>query len=275
MSHPVSLQVLFPDLVDLSAGSLTAALRDYHPDLATAIVELAPAAPGAASGDGPPPAISGEARWGTHVAKILGFDSPMPASFVESCLRNALIPPEMKDEARRHQAHVLLYYAGTHDVPLEQIVAVAAVAGSLVHFGAMVTLNEDARAAVPSFALQPEEDGEDMLQTLRALPLPYLYAGFVKMELTDVPGLWMRTFASHRYGLPNLAYHAAGHEEGQTTFHLFAGVLGYLRDTGLSFENNETIRIDEATHLRLREPSVMEWWLDSPGTLYVLERVTE
>ena len=274
MSHAASLQVLFPDLVDLSAGSLMAALRDYHPDLAAAIVELGPAAPDVANSNGPPPAIHGEARWGTHVVKILGFDGPMPASFVESCLRNALIPPEMKEEARRHQAHVLLYYAGTNDAALEQIVAVAAVAGSLVHFGAMVTLNEDARAAVPSFALQPEEAGEDMLRTLRALPLPYLYVGFVKMELTDVPGLWMRTFDAPRYGLPNLAYHAAGHDEGQTTFHLFAGVLGYLRDTGLSFENNETIRIDEATHLRVREPSAMEWWL-SPGTLFVLERVSK
>ena len=45
-------------------------------------------------------------------------------------------------------------------------------------------------------------------------------------RVTDVPGVWMRTFACHRLGLPNLAYHSPSHAEGERLFHLFSGMLG-------------------------------------------------
>jgi hypothetical protein len=91
------------------------------------------------------------------------------------------------------------------------------------------------------------------------------------MLLTDIPGVWMRTFAAHRLDLPNLAWHAGGHEEGQATFRLFSGLLGYLRETGVELESNEVLRIDDDTLYQVREPNLSEWWLDSPGRLWVLE----
>ncbi len=278
--QPVSFQVLFRDLVDLSGAGLQAALRDYHADLATATLELGPCppetAPDATHSNLPAPAIMGAARWAHHEVKLLGFDTPMPANAVEGCLQPALMPPELKDDARAHGAHIVLYYAGEEGNPIEQRVAVGAVAGALTHFGAIVTLNEEARSALPSFTLLPEEPDEDMLNTLRTLPLPYFYGGFVKYEITDLPGVWMRTFACPRLGQPNLAFHAAAHTEGQHIFHLFTAVLGYLAESGFSFEPGETIRIDESNLMTVREATPTEWWLDSPdGPLWVLERVTE
>lgn len=276
--NPASLQLLFPDLLDLNPDALAAAVRDYHPTLAEASVDLVPAADVPAAGitpHGPPPTLLGLVTWADHVVKLVAFDAPMPPNAVESCLRPALLPPDFKENVRRHRAHVLLYYAGRNADPLEQLVALGCVAGPLAHLGAIATLNEEARVAVASFALLPDDPGEDMLATLRGLPVPFLYGGFVKMELTDVPGLWVRTFACRRLGLPNLAYHAPGHADGERLFHLFSGVLGYLRETGLAFEAGELVRIDDATSVRVREPQPLEWWLDSDGPLWVLEPVED
>jgi hypothetical protein len=279
-AEPPSLQVLFVEPPGIPGTALTAALRDYHPELAAATAEIVPVSElppeaNVVSPDGPPAAAVGLIAWGKHVLKLILFPAPMPASAVEGCLRPALLPPEMKSDARAHRGHALLYYAGAETDPLEQLVALGAVAGALARFHAIVTLNEEARAAIPSFALLPDEEGEDMLRSLRTLPIPYLYGGFVKMELTDVPGVWVRTFANHRLGLPNLAYHAAGHDEGQQVFGLFAGVLGYLRETGLTFEIGEIVRVGEGdnTHLRVRAPAEAEWWLESRGPMLVLDRV--
>lgn len=276
IEQPASLQLLFGATPALDSRTLAAMLRAYHLDLMGASVELfnvadVPGSETVVSSDGPPAKTLGLIGWGLHVIRLVAFDAPMPARAINACMQAALLPQEIKDDARKHAAHVLLYYAGFEDDPLEQWVALAAVAGVLAELGAIVTLNEEARAAVLSTELLPDQDGEDMLTVLRTLPLPYLYCGFVKMLLTDIPGVWMRTFAAHRLKLPELAVHAENHDEGQTTFHLFNSLLRYLKETGLTFENGELIRIDNDRVLKVREPQQPEWWLDSPGTLWVLE----
>jgi hypothetical protein len=278
ITDPASLQLLFAAPLAASAEHLAAVLRAYHVDLAAASVELMPvsAVPRheelLASG-GPPASKLGLIGWGRQVVKLVAFEAPMPAHAIEACLQAALLPPEVKADARTHTAHVLLYYAGYDDDPLEQLVALAAVAGALGEFGAIVTLNEEARAAILSTDLLPDADGEDMLAVLRSLPIPFLYGGFVKLILSDTAGVWMRTFACPRLSLPNLALHAASHDEGQNTFRLFSGLLGYLKEMQLTLEPGEVLRFDEETLLKVREPQEAEWWLESRGPLWVLERV--
>lgn len=272
---PLSLQVLYPQPLDLDPDALTAFLRDYHPDMAAATVELVrvadhPAAGTLVSGDGPPASVVGLLGWGSHVLKLAGFDAPMPYGPVETSVLPAMMPPEIKADAKGHAAHVLLFYAGTHPDPLEQWVALAAAAGALARFGAIVVLNEEARTAVPAFDLIPEGD-DDSLHTLRTLPLPYLFGGFLKMDAGDPDRPWVRTFANHRLGLPNLAYHLAGHAETSRAFKLFAGMLGYLRQTGETFGAGDTLDLGDGTRLRLREPAEHEWFLESEGTMLVVE----
>lgn len=271
---PLSFQLLFPSLLDLNADALTAVLRD-HPAAAKASVELVAVAdvPGAAAlvtGDGPPAAVVGLLGWGQHVIKLVGCDAPMPYGPVEVCVGPAMMAPEFKQEAARHRAHVLLYYAGTDADPLEQYVALGYAAGALARFDAVAILNEEARAAIPAPDLIPD-DGEDILKTLRELPLPYLYGGFVRMDAGDPERPWVRTFANHRLGLPNLARHLGGHNETSHAFRLFAGMLGYLRQMGETFIAGDEIDLGGDGKLRMREPTESEWFLDSEDTMLVVE----
>ena len=71
-------------------------------------------------------------------------------------------------------------------------------------------LNEAARSAFPAEALLAEEPDQDALETLRAMPIPLLYGGFVKIEIEDEPGVWIRTFGNRHLNLPDLAFKAEG-----------------------------------------------------------------
>lgn len=271
---PLGLQVLFAEPPELSAESVATVVRGYHRDMANASVELerisgTPLATSVVSKDGPPAAVIGLISWGTHTLKLIAFDAPMPYGPVETCVAPAMLPPELKAEARRHQSHLLLFHAG-HPDPLEQYVALAAVAGAISRFGGIVVLNEDARAAAPWYDLLPGDD-EDGLATLRGLPVPYLWGGFVKLDVGDADRPWVRTFANHRLGLPNLAYHLTGHAETARIFPIFAAMLGYLQQMGETFHPGDVIDLGDGK-LRLREPSETEWYLESPGTMLVVER---
>lgn len=271
---PVGLQLLYGEPPEWDAA-LAAALRDYHPDLAAATAELVrvagnPAAAGLVSADGPPASALGLLAWGEHVVKLAGFDVPMPYGPVEACVLPAMMDPNLKAEAKRHTAHALLYYAGTAADPLERYVALAAAAGALARFGAAVVMNEEARAAQPATDLLPEP-GEDALHTLRTLPLPYLYAGFLRLDVGDGTRVWVRTFAAHRLGLPNLAYRTADPADVRRAFALFSGMLGYLRQTGESFAPGDAVDLGDGSRLGLRAPTELEWFLDSDGPMLVVE----
>lgn len=271
---PVGLQVLFHDPLDLDADALTACLRS-HPELAAVRVELVrvadvPAAATLVSADGPPAAVLGLVEWGAHRVRLAGFDAPMPYGPVEACVGPAMVAPPVKQDAKLHESHALLYYAGTHPDPLERYVALGAVASALARLDAIVVLNEEARTAVQALDLIPDE-GEDLLRTLRGLPLPYLYAGFVKLDVGDPDRPWVRTFAAHRLGLPDLARHLESHRETSRAFRVFAGMLGYLRQSGERFEPGDGIDLGGEGKLRLRAPTESEWYLESEGTMLVVE----
>jgi hypothetical protein len=276
-SDPLSLQLLFRDPLDLDPDALTAFLRP-HPELAGVAVELVrvadhPAAAGLVSADGPPASVLGLVEWGPHLVRLAGFDAPMPYGPVEACVGPAMIPPPFKHDAKYHASHVLLYEAGTHPDPLERYVALGAVASALARSDAIVVMNEEARTAVQALDLIPDA-GEDLLHTLRTLPIPYLWGGFVKLDVGDPEKPWARTFAGHRLGLPDLAYHLESHQETSRVFRLFAGMLGYLRQMRETFEPGDTIDLADGGRLWLRAPAEAEWFLESPGTMLVVEPLT-
>ena len=266
---PLGLQLLFSEPPDLDPDAVATAVRAYHPELAGATVELHPAVAGLVPGDGPPPSTVGLLSWGDHVVKVIAFAAPMPYGPVETCVGPALMDPAVKAEAKAHTAHALLFYAGSHPDALERYVALAAAAGALARFGATAVLNEEARAAAPATDLIPDPD-EDALRTLRALPIPYLWAGFVRLDVGDGRP-WARTFAAGRLGLPDLAMHLAGYEETSRAFRLFTGLLGYLRESGEAFEAGDRVNLGGGDVLRLRAPADAEWYLEGTGTMLVIE----
>ena len=274
LEAPLGLQFLFAAPPDLDADALTLALRGFHPELDSAKVELFPVPPEKAAPDETPPAFLGLAGWGGHVVKLVGFHAPMPREVVEACVRPAHFADELKQAAYRNAAHVLLYYAGYHADALEQYVALAALAATLARFGAVVVMNEPARSAIPAAALLPHEDDGDSLESLRALPLPLLYVGFVKLEVDGQAGVWMRTFGCQLLGLPDLALRADGHHHGTQVFEIFGNMLDYLRRSGRSFAAGDTMQVGDDEFLRVRLRTDDEWYLESDGEMLVCDRIT-
>jgi hypothetical protein len=277
IERPVNLMVLFDGPLDLDPDALTLALRGYDPALKDATAELHAVPRDEPQGhpeNDSPPAVLGLAGWGRHVVKLIGFNAPIPREVVDTCVRPAHYVQEMKQAAYEHAAHVLLYYAGYEPDPVEQYAALATVAAVLGRFGAVIVANEVGHTSVPAAALLPHGDdpeGMGMSEAVRTLPLPFLYVGFVKLEVEGDDGVWMRTYGGHVLGLPDLAFRASGHDRGQTVFEIFGNMLSYVRESGRSFAPGHTLQVGPTTYFRLRPAAEGEWFLDSEGELFVCE----
>jgi hypothetical protein len=264
LENPLSLQVLFAEPPAPDGPGITRSLRAYHPELAAAVCEFEPAT----VAQGTPLGLIG---WGRHVVRLVGFNLPMPPAVVELCVQPAHYKQELKQQARDHKAHALLYYAGYEASAYEQYVALAAVAGALAEHGALMVLNEAGHTSFPAQALARAGTG-DAMGMLHGLLL-LLYCGFVKCQVQDVPGVWMRTYGCHLLGLPDLAFHAEGHHQGQQTFDIFQSVLGYVLNSGAELGAGHTMQVGQDTFMRLRAPTAEEAFLDSEGELFVAEMI--
>jgi hypothetical protein len=274
LTDPPSFQLLFSAPLDLDPDALTLALREYHPELAKATVELLKLSPPQTSSPTTSPVVMGLVGWGRHAIKLVGFDTSLAAKTVKGCVQPSHYQPELKEAAYQHVAHVVLYYAGYEQDPLEQHVALAATAAMLTRFGAIVVVNETAHISIPAVALLPhEEDGGDTLRAMRTLPLPIIYAGFVIIEVEEQPGVWMRTYGCHAFRLPDLALQAEGHHQGASILELFSNMLDYLRTSPQSFAPGDTMGIGEGQFFRFRARTTDEWFLESVGEMLVVELI--
>ena len=188
-AEPMSLQLLQTGLIDFTFDLFRETLKQHHDDFADVTVELLsfdddPTIRELVSADGPAPMHVGLVTWGCHCVKLATFAEAMPYGPVRTCVEPAMIPPELKQAASTHNAHTLLYYAGTEADPMERFVALAMVAGCVARWGGIVILNEEARVAVPASDLIPDPD-EDIADTIYQLPIPYLLGGFVKLDVGD------------------------------------------------------------------------------------------
>jgi hypothetical protein len=213
--------------------------------------------------------VFGMVGWGKHIVRCVGFDAPMPSQSVEACVAPSHYPQELKERARAHQAHILLYYAGYDESPLEQYVALAATAGVLGRLGAIMILNESGHTSFPAAALSDVD--VDAMQLLRHLPPPILYCGFVKHEVQGIAGVWMRTYGAPRLGLPDMAAHAEGHHEGQRYFDTFNTVFVYLLKSRARLAPGHTMQVGDDEYLRVRAPHASEHFLQSDGEMLVAE----
>jgi Domain of unknown function (DUF4261) len=266
ITHPLSLQVLFSDPLRVDCERLAEAFRSYHTSMSGVRCEIDPEL----MRDGK---VLGMVGWGMHVIRLVGFEAPYPGNIVEACVAASHYPQELKQRARSHQAHIILYYAGHEASAFEQYVALAATAGVLAGVGAIVVLNESGHTSFPAAALSGSDCEGDIMDLLRALPLSILYCGLVKHEVEGIPGVWMRTYGAPLLGLPNFAAHASGHHEGQRYFDIFESIFRYLRETGARLADKHTLQIDEEEYLRFRVPREEEGFLARDSELLVVEPI--
>lgn len=264
IAQPLSLQVLFAEPLAITEAALADALRAYHPTMAKARAEIAPDMP----------EFLGMAGWDKHVVRLVGFNAPYPKDALEACVAPSHYPAAMKDEVRAHASHIILYYAGFETDPLEQYVALAAVAGALTGFKALAVLNEHAHTSLPAGVFAAESLGEESMDLLRTLPLNMLYCGFVKYEVEGVQGVWMRTYGGDAFGLPDFAALAAGHDEGEVYSTTFNNIMSYMLESGAELAAGHTMQIGEDAYLKLREPAQEEYFLDGPGQVLVAEIIS-
>lgn len=264
IQEPLGLQVLFPEARTLDAAQLTRALRKIDRSLRDARCEI----DDELSREGLPFGLAG---WGKHVIRLVGFNAPMPGSALELCVAPAHYPAELKAQARAHRAYVILYYAGFESSPLEQYVALTIMASVFGQHGALVVANEYARTSLPMTFLNDISTSGKAVEMLRELPLPYLFCGFVKYEVEDVRGVWMRTYGAKQLGLPDLAAHAAGHQEAQRYFDMFDSVFRYVLSSGTRLGRGHTMQIGAHEYMRARAPKLSESFLVPNGELFVLE----
>lgn len=264
IAQPLSLQVLFAEPLAITEAALVDALRAYHPTMAKARAEIAPDMP----------EFLGMAGWDKHVVRLVGFNAPYPQDALETCVAPSHYPAAMKDEVRAHASHIILYYAGFETDPLEQYVALAAVAGALTGFKALAVLNEHAHTSLPAGVFAAESLGEESMDLLRTLPLNMLYCGFVKYEVEGVQGVWMRTYGGDAFGLPDFAALAAGHDEGEIYSTTFNNIMSYMLESGAELAAGHTMQIGEDAYMKLREPAKEEYFLDGPGQVLVAEIIS-
>ncbi|HEV2836299.1 MAG TPA: DUF4261 domain-containing protein [Pyrinomonadaceae bacterium] len=263
IEEPLSLQVVFAEAKLPEAQRLLEALTSFHRSMRQARCEMDT---DVAQGGN----MLGLIGWGKHVIRCVGLELPMPLQVVEACVAPSHYSAELKQRARSHKAHVLLYYVGYDPSPLEQYVALAATAAVMDQLGAIAVFNEAGNTSLPSAALADlVSDGD--LENLRTLPIPLLYCGFVKHEVEGVPGVWMRTYGAPLLGLPELAAHATGHHEGQRYFAIFDNTLSYLIESGAHLAAGHTMQIETDEYLRFREPRADEAFLESEGALLVVD----
>ncbi|KAK7195144.1 hypothetical protein NESM_000438600 [Novymonas esmeraldas] len=289
----IGLQVLFPDPAPsaITADALTARLRQLDRALQTATLRV----PSVGDGDG----LTGIAVWSSsestaaapravehRVDVVVRHRCPLPPRIAEACITCSLNTPPVKARMAAAQSAAYLSYRGTDGVaPLEQYVAVAAVAAALCDVGeACGVLNVHALTAAStslfSQRVMESAGGTDgggaaataasSLDFLRQLPLTVLYTGFRPFQTHDGQdgrqGHGFRTHGAELLGLPNLAAFTTDTASHEAAFHAVHWMWEVMRRRGRPLVAGESVQLtaDGAVRVAVRNPRPEEESLQHP-----------
>ncbi len=170
---------------------------------------------------------------------------------------------------------MILYYKGYESNPITQYASLALVGGFLADFGAIVVTSESVHTSFPAIALSGNEVEGDIFELLESLPLAILYCGFVKCEVENVDGVWLRIYGAPLLGLPDMASLVEDHSSSQDIFDIFSNVFSYLLESGAKFVAGNTMQVGEDVFMKLRLNTNDEYYLDSDHELFVAEFISE
>ncbi|ORF24614.1 hypothetical protein BGI15_07530 [Snodgrassella alvi] len=208
--------------------------------------------------------------WGKHVVKLIGFNAPFPADALETCVEPAHYSEDIKNQVRKNDSHVILYYTGHDEDVIQQYLALSRLAACFEEFNALAVINENAHSSLPANVLSNLLSDENSAQSLCDC-LPLFFCGFVKYILEDVKGVWMRTYGADVFGLPDFAVLANNHDEGSDYFDMFGNILSYLRQSGATMNSGDTMEIGDNKMMSLRAPQEDEYFLKDTGNVLVVE----
>ncbi|OTQ29893.1 DUF4261 domain-containing protein [Gilliamella apicola] len=262
IDSPVGLTIVFKGALDINNDKLLTQLKSIDPTIKDIRYEI----PFGQLEEG----ICLLVSWGKHVIRIYGLNAPYPKDVLELCVTPANYSQEIKQQIYESDSHLLLYYVGYEQDVLEQYLALTHLAACFEQFNALAVINEVAHTSLPvNFinALASENDG---LSTLGAC-LPLLFCVFVKYEIENIKGIWMRTYGANIFGLPNFAVLANSYEESDYYFDMFSNILNYLRQSKATMNPGDTMEMGENRMMSLRVPKDDEYFLKDQGDLLVIE----
>lgn len=208
--------------------------------------------------------------WGKHVIRIVGLNAPYPKAVLEACVTPASYSQEIKQQVYESDSHLLLYYVGYEQDVLEQYLALTRLVACFEQFNALAVINEDAHTSLPINFINELASEKDGLTSLGEC-LPLLFCGFVKYEIENIKGIWMRTYGANIFGLPNFAVLANSYEESDYYFDMFSNILNYLRQSKVTMNPGDTMEMGENRMMSLRAPKDDEYFLRDQGDLLVIE----
>ncbi|KES17857.1 hypothetical protein GASC598I20_013520 [Gilliamella apicola SCGC AB-598-I20] len=258
----VSLSIVFKGVLNIDNDKLLTKLKSIDPTIKDIRYEI----PFGQLEEG----ICILVSWGKHIIRIFGLNAPYPKDVLELCVTPASYSQEIKQQIYESDSHLLLYYVGYEQDILEQYLALTRLAACFEQFNGLAVINESAHTSLPVSVINGMASEKDGLTTL-AECLPILFCGFVKYEIENCKGIWMRTYGAHTFGLPNFAVLANSHEESGYYFDMFSNILNYLRQSQATMNPGDTMEMGDNRMMSLRAPQDEEYFLKDENELLVIE----
>ncbi|WP_294893034.1 DUF4261 domain-containing protein [uncultured Gilliamella sp.] len=262
IENAVSVSIVFSGALNINNDELLAKLKSIDPTIKDIRYET----PFGQLEEGMCILVS----WGKHVIRVFGLNAPYPKAVLETCVAPASYSQEIKQQVYESDSHLLLYYVGYEQNVLEQYLALTRLAVCFEQFNALAVINEDAHTSLPINFINELASEKDGLTTLGEC-LPLLFCGFVKYEIENIKGIWMRTYGANKFGLPNFAALANSYEESEYYFDMFSNILNYLRQSQAIMNPGDTMEMGDNRMMSLRAPQDEEYFLKDQGDLLVIE----
>ena len=262
IENAISLSIVFSGALNINNDELLAKLKSIDPTIKDIRYET----PFGQLEEGMCILVS----WGKHVIRVFGLNAPYPKAVLETCVAPASYSQEIKQQVYESDSHLLLYYVGYEQDVLEQYLALTRLAVCFEQFNALAVINEDAHTSLPINFINELASEKDGLTSLGEC-LPLLFCGFVKYEIENIKGIWMRTYGANKFGLPNFAALANSYEESEYYFDMFSNILNYLRQSQATMNPGDTMEMGDNRMMSLRAPQDEEYFLKDQGDLLVIE----
>ena len=262
IENAISVSIVFSGALNINNDELLAKLKSINPTIKDIRYET----PFGQLEEGMCILVS----WGKHVIRVFGLNAPYPKAVLETCVAPASYSQEIKQQVYESDSHLLLYYVGYEQNVLEQYLALTRLAVCFEQFNALAVINEDAHTSLPVNFINSLASEKDGLTTLGEC-LPLLFCGFVKYEIENIKGIWMRTYGANKFGLPNFAALANSYEESEYYFDMFSNILNYLRQSQATMNPGDTMEMGDNRMMSLRAPQDEEYFLKDQGDLLVIE----